>query len=85
MPRQEKSNNLTISDLILLDLFMSKKKIDLSKLVHLHMEKCCGKNHSLPYLGLVKKMLEDRGVYEPKEEQTHEFPLEVHNLKKMGH
>ena len=69
LPRQEKRTTICTPDLLIPENFMKREKIDLPKIILLHIEKCVGKIHLLPFAGLVKKLLVEEGAYELEVEE----------------
>lgn len=78
--KREKRTSIIIHDTILLQKILGKELIDLLKIMLKHMKKCTGKTYVLPYLGLVKKLLEREGLYKTDEEEELGMALDMRKV-----
>ena len=88
VPRQEKRNNITGMDLVLLDRFLHMEPINLPRTMLLHMGKCTSdlmiqKKHALPYAKLVKMLLQKFGVYRAANEVPLVWEMNAQDIRKL--
>ena len=83
VPRQEKRNTITATDLLLLDRFWHMEKIDLPRIILQHMAKCNAKTHSLAYPHVIKLILQAEGAYRAEGEVPMVTELDMVNVNKM--
>ena len=80
-PRMEKTSCVTAHDAYLMASILKGEQVHLPVVIMKHMESCARKeSHGLPFLGLVKTLMSNAGLYE----QVKEMPLSYSFSSKDG-
>ena len=84
-PRTERTSCVTAHDAYLMASILKEEPVHLPVVMMKHMESCAwSKSHGLPFPGLVKMLLINAGLYEPRREVPLSYKFDTSSLREVN-